>query len=146
MKTNITVTIRSFHTDCFGHVHHGRYVELLEEGRWAYMENNPSIAASLHREGIDHAVVHLEISYRGEARLGDRLQVETEVHRAGCHGITLRQVMVNKRTGMQVLSADVTNVFYRGMLGNKVPAGDPAFECWEDLQNVIKSTDKEDDK
>ncbi len=147
MKTVTTLTIRSFHTDCFGHVHHARYVELLEEGRWSYMEAHPHVAASLGKERIDHAVVHLEIRYQSEARLGDRINIETRVQNARRHGITIRQVITNERTGKQMLTADVTNVFYRGKPRNKVPTDDPVFKSWEDLQRVLlKGTQKEEEK
>ena len=136
METTTTIPVRSFHTDCFGHVYHGRYVELLEEGRWAYMENNPAIAAALHKEGIGHAVVHLSIRYHSEARLGDRLDITTRVQAAGRHGVTMAQTIANRRTGRQVVSAEVTNLYYRGNLQSKVPVNDPVFDKWDDLQAV----------
>jgi thioesterase-3 len=137
MKTTTTIPIRSFHTDCFGHVHHARYVELLEESRWCYMENNPAVAAALKREGIHHAVVHLEIRYHGEAQLGDRIRVETWVQNAGRHTVTMRQALQNQRSGKEVLTADVTNLFYLGKVRNKVRTSDAVFKCWDDLQAVI---------
>jgi len=144
MKIVTTVTVRSFHTDCFGHVHHARYVELLEEGRWSYMEAHPDIAASLRSQRINHAVVHIEIRYESEASLGDRISIETRVQNARHHGITMRQVMIDERTGKRLLSADVTNVFYRDKPQNRVATEDPVFKPWDDLQAVLlKKTQEE---
>ena len=33
------ITIRTFHTDAFGHVNNSRYLELFEEARWRYAED-----------------------------------------------------------------------------------------------------------
>lgn len=38
METETIIKIRGYHIDHFGHVNHARYIEFLEEARWAYMD------------------------------------------------------------------------------------------------------------
>ena len=40
MSHETTFPIRTFHTDSFGHVNNAKYLELLEEARWRYAEDN----------------------------------------------------------------------------------------------------------
>ncbi len=35
MKSTINIRVRGYHVDLFRHVNNARYLELLEEGRWA---------------------------------------------------------------------------------------------------------------
>lgn len=34
----IVLKVRGYHVDVFGHVNHARYLEFLEEARWAFFE------------------------------------------------------------------------------------------------------------
>ena len=130
------ITVRSFHTDCFGHVHHARYLELLEEARWRYFEDMPAVVQDLHAAGIRHAVVRIDIAYTKEARLGDTLRIETGVSQTGHSSITMLQNIFQCRTGASVASAAVTNVYYRSSLREKVSIRGKEFAAWEALQQV----------
>ena len=70
MKTTTEITIRNYHIDHFGHVNHARYVELLEEARWRYLEENKldSSKLSIHR-------VIITIKYRFLCNFGWKLSV-----------------------------------------------------------------------
>ncbi len=37
-----TIRIRGYHLDGYGHVNNARYLEFLEEARWAYFSNTNS--------------------------------------------------------------------------------------------------------
>ena len=54
----------------FGHVSQVRYVELLEEARWRYLEENNQLEPIL-RLGAFHVVTNLAIQYRQGARIGE---------------------------------------------------------------------------
>ncbi len=34
-----TIRVRGYHCDFYGHLNHARYLELLEEARWSYLED-----------------------------------------------------------------------------------------------------------
>ncbi|MDA3790501.1 MAG: thioesterase family protein [Desulfobacula sp.] len=63
MKTITNLTVRSYHIDHFGHVNHARYVELLEEARWQYLEKN-KLLDPIHEVSAFHVVAELFIKYR----------------------------------------------------------------------------------
>ncbi len=131
------ITIRSFHTDCFGHVHHARYLELLEEARWQYFEDIPGVALDLHAADIRHAVVRIDIAYRKEARLGDVLRIETAIAGTGNSSVSMFQNIFQSRTGAPVVSATITNVYYRSSLREKVSIRHKAFASWKELQDSL---------
>jgi YbgC/YbaW family acyl-CoA thioester hydrolase len=72
MKTTTEITIRNYHIDHFGHVNHARYVELLEEARWRYLEEN-KLLNPIHQIEAFHVVAEIVIKYLNEARIGDLL-------------------------------------------------------------------------
>jgi thioesterase III len=59
----ITLKIRGYHCDAYGHVNNARYLELLEEARWAFLE--PAIKEDFFdiRELI-FIVVNINIAYK----------------------------------------------------------------------------------
>jgi thioesterase III len=130
-------TIRAYHTDCFGHVYHGRYVELLEDGRWSYLEDNSRLKKILHEKKILHAVVHMDIAFRKAARLGERLRIETGVENATENSVTMGQNIFSSRTGEAILSAKVTQIYYMKSPENFLPVSDKVFSAWTDLQKII---------
>ena len=137
MNSATEKTVRAYHTDCFGHVYHGRYMELLEDGRWAYFEDNPQLAKILHEKGILHAVVHLDIAFRKAAKLGDRLRIETGVEGATENTVTMGQNILASRTRETILSAKVAHVYYIKSPENFLPVSDKVFGLWTDLQQII---------
>ena len=137
MNSATEITIRAYHTDCFGHVYHGRYIELLEDGRWAYLEDNPQLGKILYERKILHAVVHLDIAFRKAAKLGDRLRIETGVESATENSVTMGQNILASRTGETILSAKVTHVYYIKSPERFLPVSDKVFGVWTDLQQII---------
>ena len=137
MNSATEKTIRAYHTDCFGHVYHGRYMELLEDGRWAYLEDNPQLGKILYERKILHAVVHLDIAFRKAAKLGDRLRIETGVESATENSVTMGQNILASRTGETILSAKVTHVYYIKSPERFLPISDKVFGVWTDLQQII---------
>ena len=73
----IVLKVRGYHVDVFGHVNHARYLEFLEEARWAFFEEWPALTAALHARGIIHVVVNINIDYKSQATVGDLLRIET---------------------------------------------------------------------
>ncbi len=55
MESQMSIKIRCYHVDMFGHVNHARYLEFMEEGRWTYFEEN-NLFLPFHEKGIGHVV------------------------------------------------------------------------------------------
>lgn len=116
--------VRGYHAGVFGHVNHGRLVELLEEARWAFFDDHHEVEARLHARGLAHAVVRLEVDYHAGARVGDVLRIETGIADVGRSSAIMSQRV--RRTGDDTPIADarITNVFLERASGRPAPVRD----------------------
>jgi thioesterase-3 len=133
------VKVRGYHLDVFGVVNHARYLEFLEEARWAYAEERPKLAASLQEAGIGHSVVNLNIDYHRAARMGDVLKIETGLSRAGNSSITFIQKALLEPDGQAVISAQITDVFFELKTGETITVDHPGLAAWEELKELTYS-------
>jgi thioesterase-3 len=111
MIHSIEIKIRGYHLDIFGHVNNARYLEFLEEARWAAFEKTADLEV-LARQGNAFTVVNININYRRPALMNDLLVVETHAAKWGNRSAVLRQEVKNKATGELVADADVTFVIF----------------------------------
>ena len=95
--------------DFFGHVNNARYLEFLEEGRWALFDDNQGING-LTKDGFEFTVVNININYRHPAFLHNILTIETSLKKMGGKSATLYQIVKNKQNGETIADADVTFV------------------------------------
>ena len=72
------ITIRTFHTDAFGHVNNSRYVELLEESRWRYAEDI-GLVELLKERGLGFIIVDMRLRFRVPVHEGETIRVETSL-------------------------------------------------------------------
>lgn len=109
MMDTIEIKIRGYHMDVFGHVNNARYLEFLEEARWALFDHKLGLE-SLARDGFAFTVVNININYRQPAFLRDLLVVETSVKEWRSRSAILHQEVKNKKGGYTIADADVTFV------------------------------------
>lgn len=107
----IDIKVRGYHLDLFGHVNNARYLEFLEEARWAAFEKSVDLH-ELAQKGYAFTVVNININYRRAAVMNDVLQVETHISRWGRRSAVIRQRVKLKDTDTVVADADVTFVIY----------------------------------
>lgn len=103
------IKVRGYHLDVFGHVNNARYLEFLEEARWAIFDNKIGLE-DLARDGFVFTVVNININYRQPAYLHDILTVETSMVKWGNRSARLQQKVKNKKNGTTIADADVTFV------------------------------------
>ena len=103
------IKVRGYHLDVFGHVNNARYLEFLEEARWALFDKKVNLE-DLAKDGFVFTVVNININYRQSAFLHDVLSVETGLAEFGKRSAILRQIVKNKATGIVVADAAVTFV------------------------------------
>ncbi|WP_081135436.1 MULTISPECIES: acyl-CoA thioesterase [unclassified Halomonas] len=107
--SSVTMRVRGYHLDGYGHVNNARYLEFMEEGRWAFFDEHPQLMKQLHQAKRAFVVVNLNIDYRAAALQGDDLTVQTGIidvseRSALCHHRIVRQ------DGSVVAQADLTFV------------------------------------
>lgn len=68
--SHVSMRVRGYHLDGYGHVNNARYLEFMEEGRWAFFDEHPRLIQQLHSAGRAFVVVNLNIDYRAAAVRG----------------------------------------------------------------------------
>lgn len=109
MESNVEIVVRGYHVDMYGHVNNARYLEFLEEGRWASLEANVDLAKWAAR-GLGFMVVNININYRRAVGPGERLLVSTALEKIGSRSATLKQEITLTGSGDTVVDALVTFV------------------------------------
>ncbi|GAA4845423.1 thioesterase family protein [Algivirga pacifica] len=105
------IPVRGYHLDAFNHVNNARYLEFLEEARWAHFEASDEWGKML-RQGLAPVIVHYDISYKYPATLGQILEVHTSFESAGNTSMAIRQKIYLKGTDTLVINAKVTFVLF----------------------------------
>jgi thioesterase-3 len=115
-----TIRIRGYHCDFYGHLNHARYLELLEEARWSYLEGRMDLAdwARINR-GI--VVASLTINYRRPAPVDTLLDIHSAMKEVNTKTGIIHQEMVNQVTGKVIADADVTFAVIDTTTGRAVP-------------------------
>ena len=78
-------------TDAGGVVYYANYLRYFERARTEFLLENGVNVAAYHEKGYIFAVVHVDIQYKRPARLGDTIEVATEVKELKNATISLKQ-------------------------------------------------------
>jgi thioesterase-3 len=105
----ITIKVRGYHLDVYGHVNNARYLEFLEEARWAFIEQEMPISR-FEQKGFAFVVVNININYRQPALLDQILEIQTEMVKLGGKSAKIHQEIVLTGTGQRIADADITFV------------------------------------
>ncbi len=73
------IRVRFAETDAMGIVHHASYLPWLEEARVALLAHGGHDYAQVHSNGLDLAVIEVNVRYRQAIRFGDAVTVHTGV-------------------------------------------------------------------
>jgi len=103
------IKIRGYQADFYGHVNNARYLEFLEEDRWALLESKIDLRKWAER-GLIFMVVNINVNYRQAVSVGETLVVTTGVEKIGNKSAVLRQEIFLKGTEKLVTDALVTFV------------------------------------
>lgn len=138
MESTTEIRVRNYHIDHFGHVNHARYLELLEEARWHYLEAN-ALLEPIHRIGAYHVVAKIVIEYLHGARIGDLLCIDTRIDSCSKYRFVFRQRGVLKDSGKVSVLAYITNAFVDAKGRSQEIDGD-ILDMWPDLSNSFMVT------
>ena len=103
------IKIRGYHLDVYGHVNNARYLEFLEEARWALFEKHFDLER-WREKNLGFFVVSITIHYRRPASLGDVLRITTHVSRFGTKSAVFTQQIFSAKSDERVAEADITFV------------------------------------
>ncbi|HPX91676.1 MAG TPA: thioesterase family protein [Spirochaetota bacterium] len=129
MKGITEIKVRGYHLDIYAHVNNARYVEFLEEARWAIFDDS-NVGKETMQRGLAFTVVNINISYLNEARVSDILEIVTDTKKIGNKSITLSQKIYRKSDNKQVVDAEVTFVLVDVNTGKAVVID-------EEIRNIL---------
>ena len=114
--------VRSYELDVYNHVNNAVYVQWLEHGRSALLQDKGlSYTSIIERWGVRFMTVRTEIDYRRALGLGDRAEVLTQVERVGNSSVRLDQRVVPVGSDSVSAEAKVVIVFTDAATGRPTP-------------------------
>jgi thioesterase-3 len=101
------IIVRGYHLDVYGHVNNARYLEFLEEARWAACDNKPATLAWFMQQHYALTVNRIEIDYKRPATMGEHLLVKSDVLKRETKHWLLSQDIVRQSDDKLIVSAQV---------------------------------------
>ena len=117
------LTVRNYHLDGYGHVNNARYLEFLEEARWAFFEEHGLLSEI---DGLMLVVVRTDIRYRRAAVDGDILRFEGRLKELTSRHIILTQNIVLP-SGKNAVEAEITLMVVSAESGRSISIPEPLF-------------------
>ena len=114
---------RNYHLDGYGHVNNARYLEFLEEARWAFFEEHGLLSEI---DGLMLVVVRTDIRYRRAAVDGDILRFEGRLKELTSRHIILTQNIVLP-SGKNAVEAESTLMVVSAESGRSISIPEPLF-------------------
>lgn len=114
------IRVRGYHCDFYGHLNHARYLELLEEARWSYLEGRMDLQ-DWKEKNLGIVVASLTINYRRAAPVDTMLEIHSAMGELGTKTGVINQEMINQATGKLVADAAVTFAVIDTGTGRAVP-------------------------
>jgi thioesterase-3 len=103
------ITVRGYHADFYGHVNNARYLEFLEEDRWARIEEVIDLP-KWKKLGLIFLVVNININYCKAIPVGETVVLTTDLSEIGHRSCILKQQVLIKETSEVAADALVTFV------------------------------------
>lgn len=127
-KTDIKV--RGNQCDAYGHVNNARWVELLEEARWRWMDEDIDLDSWTEKQqGL--VVLNLEVSYRRPAFPNEVLEFHCWFVKLGGRAGVCRQAVFRKATGEKLLEAQINLLLLNIATGKPLPMEGDAREAFQ---------------
>ena len=119
----MNIRVRNYHLDGYGHVNNARYLEFLEEARWAFFEEHGLLSEI---DGLMLVVVRTDIRYRRAAVEGDILRFEGRLKDLTSRHIILTQNIVLP-SGKNAVEAESTLMVVSAENGRSISIPEPLF-------------------
>ncbi len=102
----ISVKIYYEDTDAGGVVYYGNYLRYLERARTEFLLNHGINVAEWHNQGLFFVVTHVDIHYKRPARLGETIDITTEIAEMKKASVILKNLVFG--SGIVLVEAYVT--------------------------------------
>ena len=115
------VEVRFRDCDPMGHVNNAVYLTYLELARFAYWRH---VFPHQDEGGPGFILVRAEADFRGQATMGDELEVRLAIDRIGRSSFDFKGEIVRPRDGALILESRVVMVMYDYATARAVPVPD----------------------
>jgi YbgC/YbaW family acyl-CoA thioester hydrolase len=107
----LTLKVRHYEVDLYGHVNHANYVHYLETARVEALEAVGLALPELRRQGYLIVAVEIAVKYHAPAYSGETLEIRTRIREIrGARSIWAQEI--REATGQRlVVTAEVTGAF-----------------------------------
>lgn len=129
MKTSIQIEVRPTEIDVMGHVNNAKYLEYMEWSREDWYNKMDLPFDVFTKMGVGTVTVNININYRKEALLGQKLVISTEPVRKGRTSFVLKHEIHNEQ-GENVADAEVTSVTIDLKKRKSVPLPEPLAKAF----------------
>jgi thioesterase-3 len=113
MEYQTEIKVRGYHADFYGHVNNARFLEFLEEDRWAHLESKIDLRQWV-KKGLVFLVVNINVNYRHVVPVGEALVVSTKLETINNRNVVLKQDILFKKSKEVAADALVTFVIIDG--------------------------------
>lgn len=104
-----TIKVRGYHLDVYQHVNNARYLEFLEEARWAWLEQHQAFHW-MNARAMAFVVVNININYRRPAVMGDVLIIDSQLKALGGKSGVIEQTVTLQSDSSAIADASLTFV------------------------------------
>ena len=130
-----TLQIRGYHCDAYGHVHNARYLELLEEARWSFLE--PAVKEKFFEiRDLLFIVVNINISYKKPLVPTQVVDIEITDVTYNNKSMIVRQTITDNQTKEVASEALVTFVLLNSKTGKPVTISEEIRTKLEELTEI----------
>lgn len=98
MAHSIKVKVYYEDTDAGGVVYYANYLRFMERARTEFLAEHGINVAGYHNEGFFFVVTHVDISYKRPARLGETVDVTTDVEELKNVSLTIKNRILRDDT------------------------------------------------
>jgi len=123
MEVALDIIVRSTDIDMLGHVNNSKYQEYLEWGRFEWFRGSGIPSGLFTKHELSAVVVNVNINYRAEARMDDRLRIVTALVQVGRASIRYAHRVLHT-DGRVACDASVTGVMFDTKLRKSAPIPD----------------------
>ena len=130
-----TLQIRGYHCDAYGHVNNARYLELLEEARWSFLE--PAVQEKFFdTRNLLFIVVNINISYKKPIVPSQVVDIEIIDVTYNNKSVIVRQIITDKQTGELASEALVTFVLLNSKTGKPETISEEIIAKFNELVEI----------
>ena len=106
MPHRTRIKVRGYHCDAYGHVNNPRYLEMLEEARWQYLEDGLGLNYWSDR-GLGFVVAEIHLIYKRPINPDAELEIISQTTELEGRKGVIHQVIVNRTRDKVAAEADI---------------------------------------